>query len=119
MALGFIKKAGESLPDWQINLSVGTFALLRDFAVARTWIKKINTDSFQSSTAFWTCRRVSQSMDESGHAENGYVKPPEEFYFPFGEAFKSSGMISENLHPGKFTKEEGRANVGLPSFHIL
>ena len=119
VVLGFIKRAGALQTDPQMTRSVGTFALLRDFAVARTWIKKINTDSFQLSPAVWTCRKVSLSVDERGPLEIGDVKPPEEFSFPLGEVFKSSGMISENLHSGKITKEEGRAIVGLPSFPIL
>ena len=49
----------------------------------------------------------------------GEMKPPEGFSFPWGEAFKSSGIIPENPHFGEFTKEEGRALVGLPSFNIL
>ena len=89
-----------------MTLSVRTFALLRDFAVARTWIKKINPGSFQLSTAVWTCRKVFLSVDESGPPENGVVKPPEEFSFPLGEAFKSSGMIAENIHSWQFNEKE-------------
>ena len=106
MVLGFIKRAGASQSEPQMTLSVRIFALLRDFAVARTWIKKINTDSFQLSTAVWTCRKVSLSVDESGHPQNGDVKPPEEFSFPLGETFKSSGMISENMHSRQFNEKE-------------
>jgi len=45
-------------------------------------------------------------VDESGPPENGVVKPPEEFSFPLGEAFKSSGMIAENIHSWQFNEKE-------------
>ena len=106
MVLGFIKRAGASQSDPQMTLSVRTFALLRDFAVARTWIKKINTDSFQLSTAVWTCRKVSLSVEESGHPENGDVKPPEEFSFPLWEA--SNRMRKNSDSPSLRRKPESR-----------
>jgi hypothetical protein len=43
---------------------------------------------------------------ESGHPENGDVKPPEEFSFPLGEAFKSSGIIPEKMHSRQFNEKE-------------
>jgi hypothetical protein len=51
--------------------------------------------------------------------EGANMKPPRGFLFPLGGTFLALGMISENMHSGKFTLYEeslgkGRVITALP-----
>jgi hypothetical protein len=42
-------------------------------------------------------------------SKNGHVNHPGELWFPLGEALKSSGMVSENMHSRQFNEKEVNA----------